>query len=953
MAKINPLDAVLESLGGSADAMSAQQRQLESGNRQLDVRGNPLVGKRKDGTAPPDAQKAYGISQIQLGTAEEVAKKHGIPFDKSGVLYNEAYNRRLGDLHMDDLVQRYGGDTTLAQAAYHSGAGTVDKALAKHGRENFTQGLGPEGRDYVAKLTGQSSMASAPLNLDPVAATIAELTNMGKPLATQVVDPKAMVPAVRNSAHANESAADAVVRAATEALNVTTPSTAAVRQNTEASGAVTAKIFDNLAQQDSAYTEQLQAKLTERRQLVARREELRKMNPFARLVKGITDRRYNRELLEVDIKNNDDDLAILNDDYKQLSNANVQSIVHQDSALEHLNQTEMADVRQAETNLAAATRMSAATSGHLAALIDTLGTNAHVSASQTTLENQVLSNTSEAALGVAAEEAARNGGVTTINGVELSQSKIDDARLGLRRARIASMQADLAAQAGSKELQDHAKQEAVDALTPAQAQQALAQGGVLGEAHLDPTLLAIRVERDSKVSAAAASARIIPDELAQYKKTAGDIAATVPGDTTRVTSLGGQHSPAFTRYLNEANQIQARHAKMLETVQATGADPSSLAPILNKEMDDLLARRTAAMTEIAKGWSGGNASLTRIGTSFLTGTPISPSDATQAMVLQARGTIRLGGDQSGAGLQLQNTVTQMVNKWDAGHRVRTPATEKAMIESINKDLTKRRAEFTVNNVFNSLPTLAKSVLIGGKPHPLSQIPDSEFAAAIQAADVQGLRIAQSENGGQATPQQIAATQTLAFFDVLDQHFSHNGFDASKAFADFVGRPEVVNAAAQMGSQRGSASNMKDFITSSALGVGGSSETQIRANAYHNGYIKWRSQKMTEAAAAGGVAIKPADLLTAAGSAIEGVTASELTPLAQVIAQSVPYRVPTSPGSPRAVAERYQIVGNFLRNSKFADNPALETTRKRVLAEWPMIEKYGLAPIQSQIARGND
>ena len=131
------------------------QIRLESGGKQFDSQGRPLLGRYRDGSAPKPSEQAFGAGQIQIATARETAKRHGIPWNERRLLTDRNYNLLLADTHMGDLVTRYGGDKTLAIAAYHSGSGNVDRALREYGREGFAQGLGPEGRNYVKKLAGE------------------------------------------------------------------------------------------------------------------------------------------------------------------------------------------------------------------------------------------------------------------------------------------------------------------------------------------------------------------------------------------------------------------------------------------------------------------------------------------------------------------------------------------------------------------------------------------------------------------------------------------------------------------------------------------------------------------------------------------------------------------------------------------------------------------------------
>jgi hypothetical protein len=140
----------------------------ESGGRQFDAQGNPLVGRDRQGRVPGAARggPAIGGAQIQEATARNTAKQHGLPWDPARWKSDKEYNLLLGRLHFNDLAKNYGGDLQLAAAAYHSGEPNVNRALQQHGRTGFVQGLGPEGQNYVQimtqKLAGLADNFGAP-----------------------------------------------------------------------------------------------------------------------------------------------------------------------------------------------------------------------------------------------------------------------------------------------------------------------------------------------------------------------------------------------------------------------------------------------------------------------------------------------------------------------------------------------------------------------------------------------------------------------------------------------------------------------------------------------------------------------------------------------------------------------------------------------------------------------
>lgn len=139
----------------------------ESGGRQFstDPSGieQTLVGRYEDGTLPPEDQRAYGLSQIQIGNAKFAAdwirknEDASFEWDQSKFMNDPDYNRRVGNAWLTHLLQTYGGDTTKAIAAYHNGETEVNAAIKKAEKEGnpgqWLKHLGSRGQEYVANVT--------------------------------------------------------------------------------------------------------------------------------------------------------------------------------------------------------------------------------------------------------------------------------------------------------------------------------------------------------------------------------------------------------------------------------------------------------------------------------------------------------------------------------------------------------------------------------------------------------------------------------------------------------------------------------------------------------------------------------------------------------------------------------------------------------------------------------
>jgi hypothetical protein len=107
---------------------------------------------RADSLSPA---KAYGLMQLLLGTAREIARGSDLKI-KASDLYDPGINIRLGLNHLRMLLDKYDGRLYLALAAYNAGAARVDQWLADFpnaDEEEFIEMIPfSETRNYVKNI---------------------------------------------------------------------------------------------------------------------------------------------------------------------------------------------------------------------------------------------------------------------------------------------------------------------------------------------------------------------------------------------------------------------------------------------------------------------------------------------------------------------------------------------------------------------------------------------------------------------------------------------------------------------------------------------------------------------------------------------------------------------------------------------------------------------------------
>ncbi len=103
----------------------------------------------RDQTSPAGAR---GLMQITPATADEIARRSGGTEFEQGDLGTPQINLAYGSWYLRWLLDHYGGNETLAIAAYNAGTGNVDKWIAADPGMKQSEIPFPETRHYVRKV---------------------------------------------------------------------------------------------------------------------------------------------------------------------------------------------------------------------------------------------------------------------------------------------------------------------------------------------------------------------------------------------------------------------------------------------------------------------------------------------------------------------------------------------------------------------------------------------------------------------------------------------------------------------------------------------------------------------------------------------------------------------------------------------------------------------------------
>lgn len=120
---------------------------------------------RQESQFDPRAQSsvgARGLMQMMPATAQRTARRVSAAFDTDRLTSDPAYNARLGQAHLGELMEDWRGSYILAFAAYNAGGGNVKKWIDAYG-DPRNPGVDPvdwveripftETRNYVQRVT--------------------------------------------------------------------------------------------------------------------------------------------------------------------------------------------------------------------------------------------------------------------------------------------------------------------------------------------------------------------------------------------------------------------------------------------------------------------------------------------------------------------------------------------------------------------------------------------------------------------------------------------------------------------------------------------------------------------------------------------------------------------------------------------------------------------------------
>jgi len=847
---------------------SFDQMKRESGGRQFGPDGKPLLGRYRDGSAPPPEKRAYGVAQMQVGTARDTAKRFNIPWDEKKFLTDRAYNLTLGNRHMEYLEGRY-GDKRIAEAAYHSGEGNVDRAIARHGRANFARGLGPEGRAYIGMTipgTGgvKRSKGETPATAAPYRKPVID--------RSQVSDTEDFLSNIENAAGIPRNsrmpianpfemgdeiagAADVVtgrLNKQEEFLAGMETSLQAVqdarRQRIEQHVEAKTQINSVIGAETQGMIDRVRPILARRAQLAGQLEKVANMNPLERSIKGIFDLDYNTDFLEGQVQRLDTVLSVVGKDYEYLEGLRERSMRVLDVDSETRGQLETLTLAELDEDGKLIANSIGSASQKFQFLGEQVQASENLIRAQMAQTDRLLTELSPGDIEVLLEKARTSKtGSVEYQGVEVNFGELRQRSMAVRAQEMSFRSQQIALERGETELADFHAERWLESASETQIRAAIDAGGNYKGMHLPIPLLTSHLAQRDQLAGMKAADVLRGNPVMELSRDLAGFAPELNMVASRVKGMfGGSTPPELNTAAQHLHREIASISAQIREAKAKGVAPEVAEQLRGKahalrenffKQVDLVADRASGGDQSAAGWMK----------TYLKGGRLDSNQGAEAMLFYVnKGGLPQGMRSSaqaraafGAAQQARARVDQEINskqlKVDQKQR-------KAMyLRAIQESAQSAQTTISFNEMISALPEVAAKL-----NDPFKGVSQQDFEAARRGSEAQSyaevgdkLGITPNDakllfggryrgaNAAELTQRiqregikgQTIARQQALFLEYLDRSPSANqNFKPSVALAEMLRRPEVLKFARSYEQNLGGAS-FGDFLTSSTTQEG--------------------------------------------------------------------------------------------------------------------------------------
>lgn len=716
------------------------QMATESGGRQHDKSGKPLVGRYRDGSTPAPGKRAYGAGQMQIGTARNTAKAHGIPWDENKFMNDREYNLGLADKHMEDLTKKY-GDRTLARAAYHSGEPNVDRAIAKYGRQGFAQGLGPEGRNYIKMGTGgtgysarQSGIGIADPRkfLDGLESTLAPESAASQNVSS-VAD---KIFASDDELAARGYSVEQQVQNQGQAIDVLSQATDALHQVQSASMeqrvAETREVKTVIQDGVKALTQQVAPIVEARGRIADQLDKVNSMNPLERGIRGIFDLNYDQKYLETQMAHYQTTMDARAHDFEYLNNLHERALKDIDDRYALDTAIPGLAAKQAEEDLGIVGLRIQQTSGMLNSLKDMVSTQSQIISAKAAAREDMISRLDMPTIGKLMIQAEANGGEVQHGGVTLSYHELHERQNANEQQELNKEAVRMSIASNRMDWAEKYAANIVRSGTRQQVEGWIANGGMTEDGiKLDEGQLtqALQNHLSRGQMMAETAARTMPAAMAL--KTASEALNSQVAIINRTRSMYSQDDDSQVATImagstSSIRQLQAavRDNQPPEVIAALTAKVAQGQQMMTQYMDGVILRKV-----------GGDKRAAGYMKSFVYGTPLDSGTATEAIAyFAAKGNMPEGLAVSPEARQVftfaQKELSKLRDERENGKPLSQDKINQRLATAISGEASRTIGAARFALVEQSLPDLARRA-----GHDFGKLQAPQWQRAINASRV--------------------------------------------------------------------------------------------------------------------------------------------------------------------------------------------------------------------------
>lgn len=469
-------------------------------------------------------------------------------------------------------------------------------------------------------------------------------------------------------------------------------------------------------------------------------QAIREENPLIAGIRGIFDLRYNRDFQQ-------DQLGLIDQEIKGVAQEfeffdEVQNDLLRLSESRYINAEQVTDLalKHMDQDLAMASRKYTTMMDDIKLFSEQLQQNSQMTSARILARNEQLDMLSAADANKLFAQARKAGGVVEYNGVELSEGQLkqvvqqrEKEALAVESARLSVEGQRIDNSRGRMALAQMAKSNALENMSRATLEKALANNGVVGGVQYDIRDITSRIQGFQTRDAMLAEQSLMADPMGRVSIRMREFGTSLKANAAAISS-SSINSPALTKqYERITRELNAVNARLEKARQGGYVDKQ--AEIELARIDQLEQGLNEQLAAYAQSQAGTSKNIAQALYGHLTGVGVSPDVAMGAIVDSViDGTGKLPGRASPMDVAVMNRA-----RAEYAALKRNPANKNASAAQLKQALKERMLDVipavTENTVVPSIMGNVQKIARQAN-HPFAAVPQQTFNSAAAAAEKQ-------------------------------------------------------------------------------------------------------------------------------------------------------------------------------------------------------------------------